>query len=62
MNIMPEGEDLRKAVKWIDEMRKAEPEKSIGDLIGEASLTFDLPPNDQEFLIRCFTKKSEESD
>jgi len=62
MNIMPEGEDLRKAVKWISEMQKTDPKKSIGDLISEASLRFDLPPNDQEFLLRCFVKKDQNCD
>ena len=62
MSIMPEGEDLRKAVKWISEIIKTDPDKSIGDLISEASLKFDLPPNDEEFLIRCFIKKTEDCD
>ena len=55
--IMPDGEDLRKAVAWIDEMRHDAPEKSIATLIAEASLKFDLPPKDQEFLFRNFCKK-----
>jgi len=57
MSIFPEGEDLRKAVKWIDEMLQSDTEKSISELISEASLQFDLPPNDQEFLFRNFYKK-----
>jgi hypothetical protein len=62
MSIMPEGEDLRKAVKWISEMQKTDPGKSLGDLISEASLRFDLPPNDEDFLIRCFVKKEQDCD
>lgn len=58
MNILPEGEDLRKAVKWIDEMLQSKTEKSTPELISEASLKFDLPPNDQEFLLRNFCKKN----
>ncbi len=57
MNILPEGEDLRKAVKWIDEMLQDKTEKSISELINEASIKFDLSPNDQEFLMRNFCKK-----
>ena len=57
MNIMPEGEDLRKAVQWIDEMLKDKTDKSVSELISEAALKFDLPPNDQEFLLRNFCKK-----
>ena len=57
MSILPEGDDLRKAVAWIDEMRHDAPEKSISELICEASLKFDLPPKDQEFLFRNFCNK-----
>ena len=57
MNILPEGEDLRKAVAWINEMLQSDTEKSISELISEASLQFDLPPNDQDFLMRNFCKK-----
>ncbi len=57
MSILPEGEDLRKAVKWIDEMLQDKTEKSTSELINEASIKFDLSPNDQEFLMRNFCKK-----
>ncbi len=57
MSILPEGEDLRKAIKWIDEMLQDKTEQSTAELISEASLKFDLPPNDQEFLFRNFCKK-----
>lgn len=58
MSIVPQGEDLRKAIKWMDEMLREKTEKSISELISEASLKFDLPPNDQEFLFRNFCKKA----
>ena len=57
MSILPDGEDLRKAVKWIDEILQDKTGKSISELVSEASLKFDLPPNDQEFLYRNFCKK-----
>ena len=57
MSIIPQGEDLRKAIKWIDEMLSEKTGKTISELISEASLKFDLPPNDQEFLFRNFCKK-----
>lgn len=57
MSILPDGEDLRKAVKWIDEQLQDKTEKSVSQLISEASLKFDLPPNDEEFLLRNFCKK-----
>ena len=57
MSMQPEGEDLRKAVKWISDMMQAEKGKSVMKLIEEASLKFDLAPKDQEFLIRTYLKK-----
>jgi len=40
--IMPEGEGIRKAVKYIDEVRQTEPEKNLAGLIHEACVKFDL--------------------
>ena len=52
MSIQPEGEDLRRAIKWISEMRQEEPDKTLTRLVEEAGAKFDLPPKDQEFLYR----------
>lgn len=52
--IVPQGDDLRKAVKWISEMVQNGTQKSKMELIDEAALRFDLKPADQEFLMRCW--------
>jgi hypothetical protein len=52
MGVQPESEEIRKAVKWVSEERKYNPEKSLNKLIEEASLKFDLSPTDAEFLAR----------
>ena len=52
MSIQPESEDLRKAVKWVSEERKYNPERSLKELIEAASLKFDLSPADEAFLAR----------
>lgn len=52
--IVPQGEDLRNAVKWISETIRSGAGKSKMELIDAASLKFDLKPADQEFLIRCY--------
>ena len=52
MSIQPQGEHLRKAVKWISEERKYNPERSLKELIEAASLKFDLSPGDEDFLFR----------
>lgn len=56
MSIQPEGEDLRKAVKWISEERQANPETGVMQLVEKASLRFNLTPKDAEYLMR-FVKK-----
>ena len=60
MSILPEGEQLRKAVKWISDELGDTPGTTLGKLIGDASLKFDLPPNDADFLIRFFAEKKDD--
>lgn len=50
--IQPTGEDLRKAVKWISEVRQDEPDKKLSKLIEEASVKYNLSPVDAEFLLK----------
>jgi len=57
MTIQPKGEDLRKAVRWVSEERKYNPEKKLKALIEEACLKFDLSPMDADFLLRNLLKK-----
>ena len=55
MSILPEGEQLRKAVKWISDERLDNPQASLLKLIEHACVKFDLPPKDEEFLIHSLT-------
>ncbi|MCU0562000.1 MAG: hypothetical protein MUD16_17640 [Desulfobacterales bacterium] len=55
--IMPEGEGIRKAVKWVDECRQSEPGKKVVSLIHEACVKFDLSPLEGEFLHKFFKKQ-----
>ena len=50
--IEPHGEEIRRAVKWLQEMRKTEHDKALAKLIEEACVKFDLSPMDAEFLAR----------
>jgi len=50
----PQGEDLRKAVKWICELREADADVNLVSLIEKACVQFNLCPKDEEFLIRFF--------
>ena len=49
---LPEGENLRKAVKWISNERKTDPDLDTAVLAEKASVRFDLSPGDSEFLAR----------
>ena len=51
-SILPEGESLRRAVRWISEQDKA-----TMQVIEEASVRFDLSPADADFLHRHFIQK-----
>ena len=43
--IMPQGEDIRKAVKWISEERQSSPAaKKLSRLVEEAAVRFNLSP------------------
>ncbi len=60
MSLEAQGEDLRKAVKWVSEMRKYEPERVLKDVLEEACRKFDLSPMDAEFLVRFVKEDREE--
>ena len=57
--VQPPREDLRKAVKWISEERKYNPEQNNAALIEEACLKFDLSPMDAEYLFNVLKQKKE---
>jgi hypothetical protein len=53
---LPEGEMLRRAVRWIGEQRELGTKRPLAELIDKAGKTFDLSPKDCEFLIHFFTE------
>lgn len=59
-DILPEGEDLRRAIKWISGSLQEGPVKSILQLVQEATFKFDLSPKDADFLIDFFRQRKEE--
>jgi len=56
MSILPEGEQLRKAVKWLSDQRTEQPSVPLYTLIEKACLKFDLTPKDEEFLMKYITE------
>ncbi len=56
--LMPQGDDIRKAVKWIAENLEANPQQSRTKLIDEAVFKYDLSPLEAEFLLNFFRQKN----
>jgi nitrate reductase assembly molybdenum cofactor insertion protein NarJ len=57
--IQPEGENLRKAVKWISAEHQYNPARKRASLIEEACLKFDLTPMDAEYLYKFDLKQNQ---
>ena len=52
----PDGEAIRKAVRWISDQRRADPALKLARAIDEASQRFDLSPLEADFLWRALTE------
>ena len=50
--VMPQGEEIRKAVKWISEMRLEKPEADPQKLVEQAGVKFNLSPLEAEYLAK----------
>lgn len=50
--IQPQGENIRKAIKWISEERQAGTAISNNRLVEQAAVKFNLSPNEVEFLTK----------
>lgn len=49
-SLQPKGEKMRRAIKWISEVKEHEKSTPISALIERASLKFNLSPKEEEFL------------
>lgn len=52
--IMPKGENIRRAVKWIADEKQGEAGKDLQKLVNEAAFKFNLTPNEQEYLFSFY--------
>ncbi len=59
-NIMPEGENIKKAIKWISGNLEEKDNQPLPILIGKAVFKFDLSPKDADFLTGFFGKRKAE--
>jgi len=55
-SLLPHGENLRRAVQWISDQGKHDP-----DTIEKACVQFDLTPQEEEFLLQHFKISSNAS-
>ncbi len=49
--ILPEGDGIRRALKWLSDRRQEDPSAPRARLIDEAAIRFDLSPLEVEFLV-----------
>ena len=61
MTVIPENEQLKRAVKWISEQLRKDENQRKAELINQATLRFDLSPKQAEFLINFYKSKSQAS-
>jgi len=54
--ILPEGEDLHRAIKWISANLQEAPDQSVQKLVQEAIFKYDLSPRDSDVLINFYSK------
>jgi hypothetical protein len=57
--IIPEGEDLHRAIKWISINLQEEPGQPLNKLVHEAIFKYDLSPRDADFLTEFYRKRKE---
>ena len=57
--IVPKGENIRRAIKWISDSRVDDENTSISKLIQEAGLKFNLSPNEEVFLVNFYKENKE---
>jgi hypothetical protein len=59
-DLLPDGEDLRRAVKWVSGNLQEDPGQPVQPLVQQAIFKFDLSPRDAEFLIGFYRQRKEE--
>lgn len=56
-DLMPEGDAIRRAIKWVSGELQENPQKSAQKLVNDAVMRFDLSPKDADFLSDFFRKR-----
>jgi hypothetical protein len=58
--IMPDGEEIKQAIKWISAQLEEKNNEPLAMLIEDAVFKFDLSPKEADFLTRFFGKRNAE--
>ncbi|MBN1473765.1 MAG: hypothetical protein JW914_04045 [Syntrophaceae bacterium] len=58
--IMPDGEEIKQAIKWISAQLEEKNNEPLTMLIEDAVFKFDLSPKEADFLTRFFGKRNAE--
>ncbi len=58
-DLMPHGEALRRALRWLDDRAREDPKLNRARAISEAAQRFDLGPMEEDFLQRNWASKPE---
>ena len=58
MSLLPEGEEVRRALAWISDERRLDPHKKLTQILEEASIRFDLSPAQEAWLFRTLVDGS----
>jgi len=58
MSLLPEGEELRRAIKWISSQLNEDADQGLAALLEKAIFKFDISPKDAEFLLNFYRKKA----
>jgi hypothetical protein len=59
VTIMPQSELLRRAVRYVNDEKTADPKKKLAAIIDDAAMRFNLSPLDGEALYRLFTSSGD---
>ena len=59
--LQPQGDKLKKAVRWISEKRKQMPDINLVKLVDDVGFQFDLSPKDSQFLLRFVKNNNDQN-
>jgi hypothetical protein len=57
--ILPSGESLRRAVRYISDQLREDADQPVLALVDQASQRFDLTPRESEYLIRFYREATQ---